>query len=216
MATTSSAGRATTFCWVAPAPTASTADPGSDTVTYAGAAAGVAVSLGAAAAGAGEDTIEGVEVVVGSDGDDTIGGDGAANLLAGMRGDDELAGGGGADTLWGGWGDDMLHGGPGLNRLTGGPGRDRFVFDEESGGAVITDFAGDRIDLTAFGFTRSEFEQYVTIEEERFLIDHGRGGDPREGRRRTGPGGLHRMTGPGGNGRRRGTGGRLERRPDST
>ena len=35
------------------------------------------------------------------------------------------------------------------------------------------DFAGDRIDLTAFGFTRSELEQYVTIEEERFLIDTG-------------------------------------------
>ena len=33
--------------------------------------------------------------MVGSDGDDTIGGDGAANLLAGMR---ELAGGGGATT----------------------------------------------------------------------------------------------------------------------
>ena len=71
-----------------------------------------------------------------------------------------------------------------LNRLTGGHGRDRFVFDEESGDAVITDFAGDRIDLTAFGFTRSEFEQHVTIEEERFLIDTGTGGDPRGGRRR--------------------------------
>ena len=31
--------------------------------------------------------MEVVEFVVGSDGDDTIGGDGAANLLAGMRGD---------------------------------------------------------------------------------------------------------------------------------
>ena len=144
--------------------------PGSDTVTYAGTAAGVAVSLGEATAGAGQDTIEAVEVVIGSDGDDTIGGDDAANLLAGMRGDDEIAGGGGADTLWGGRGDDTLHGGPGLNRLTGGPGVDRFVFDETSGDAVITDFAGDRIDLTAFGFTRSEFEQRVTIEEERFLI----------------------------------------------
>ena len=35
----------------------------------------------------------------------------------------------------------------------------RFVFDEESGDAVITDFAGDRIDLTAFGFASSEFDQ---------------------------------------------------------
>ena len=98
--------------------------PGSDTVTYAGAAAGVAVSLGDAGVGAGEDTLEGVEIVVGSNGDDTIRGDEAANLLAGMRGDDEITGGGGADTLWGGRGADTLHGGPGPgpNRLTGGAG----------------------------------------------------------------------------------------------
>ena len=147
--------------------------PGSDTVTYAGAAAGVAVSLGDAGVGTEEDTLEGVEIVVGSNGDDTIRGDEAANLLAGMRGDDEITGGGGADTLWGGRGADTLHGGPGPgpNRLTGGPGVDRFVFDEKSGDAVITDFAGDRIDLTAFGFTPSAFEQHVTIEEERFVID---------------------------------------------
>ena len=72
--------------------------PGSDTVTYAGTAAGVAVRVGATDVGAGEDTIEAVEVVIGSDGDDTLAGDGAANLLAGMRGDDEIAGGGGGDT----------------------------------------------------------------------------------------------------------------------
>ena len=137
---------------------------------YAGTAAGVTVSLGETA-GAGQDTIKAVEIVIGSAGDDTIRGDGTANLLAGMRGDDEIAGGGGADTLSGGRGDDTLHGGPGLNRLTGGADRDRFVFDPESGDAVITDFAGDRIDLTAFGFTRSEFQQHVTIEEDGFLID---------------------------------------------
>ena len=45
------------------------------------------------------------------------------------------------------------------------------MFDEESGDAVITDFAGDQIDLTAFGFTRREFERHVTIEEDAFLID---------------------------------------------
>lgn len=147
---------------------------GFDTVTFGGAAAGVAVSLGDENVGAGQDTIEAVEVVIGSDGDDTLDGDGAANLLAGLRGDDELAGGGGADTLWGGRGEDTLYGGLGLNRLTGGPGRDRFVFDEESGDAVITDFgAGDRIDLTAFGFAPGEFEQHVTIEEEGFRIDVG-------------------------------------------
>ena len=35
---------------------------------------------------------------------------------------------------------------------------------------VITDFADDRIDLTAFGFAPSEFGQHVTIEENGFVI----------------------------------------------
>ena len=38
---------------------------------------------------------------------------------------------------------------------------------------VITDFADDRIDLTAFGFAPSEFGQHVTIEENGFVIDTG-------------------------------------------
>ena len=87
-----------TCCTAATARTTSTADPGRDTVTYAGTAAGVTASLGETA-GAGQDTIEAVEIVIGSDGDDTIRGDGAASLLAGMRGDDDIAGGSGADTL---------------------------------------------------------------------------------------------------------------------
>ena len=48
------------------------------------------VSLGDETVGAGQDTIEAIEAVIGSDGDDTIRGVGAANLLSGMRGDDEL------------------------------------------------------------------------------------------------------------------------------
>ncbi len=165
--------------------------PGSDTVTCAGTAEGVTVRLGESAGGAGKDTIEAVEVVIGSDGDDTFVGDDAANLLAGLRGDDEFAGGGGADTLWGGRGDDTLHGGPGLNRLTGGPGADRFVFDEDFGDAVITDFAGDRIVLTAFGFTPERVRAARDHRRGRVPDRRGRGGEPRGGRRRTGPGGLH-------------------------
>ena len=123
------------------------------------------VRLGDAAVGAGKDTIEAVEVVVGSDDDDTLGGDGAANLIAGMhaamtRSQAAAVG----ETLRGGRGDDTLHAGPGLNRLIGGPGVDRFVFDETSGDAVITDFASHRVDLTVFSFTRREFAQQVAIE----------------------------------------------------
>ena len=111
--------------------------------------------------------------MVGSDGDDTIDGDDGANLVAGMRGDDEIAGGGGADTLWSGRGDDMLHGGPGLNHLTDGPGVDRFVFDEETGDAVVHRLRrrSDRPDRMYF--TRSKFERHLTIEEGGFLIEVG-------------------------------------------
>ena len=45
------------------------------------------------------------------------------------------------------------------------------MFDRKSGEAVITDFDGDKIDLTALGFFPSEFEDHVTTEKERFLID---------------------------------------------
>ena len=67
-------------------------------MTYDGAAAGVTVRLGATGVGARQETIEAVEIVIGSDGDDTIDGDDAASLLAGMRGYDEITGGSGADT----------------------------------------------------------------------------------------------------------------------
>jgi len=61
--------------------------------------------------------MEAVEIVIGSDGDDKISGDDAANLLASMSGDDEIAGGAGADTLWGGQGDNTMHGGPRIEPL---------------------------------------------------------------------------------------------------
>ena len=129
--------------------------PGSDTVSYAGAAAGVSVSLDGTAARSGQDTIEAVENVRGSGGDDEIEGDAAPNLIWGGRGDDTIRGGAGGDTL------------------TGGLGADVFAFDAESGDATITDFGGrDKIDLSAFGFLGSAFERHVTIEDEAFLVEH--------------------------------------------
>lgn len=71
-----------------------------------------------------QDTIEAVEIAIGSDGDDTIGGDDAANPLAGMRGDDEITADDGADQLWVGRGNDTLRAGSGLNCLTGRAGAD--------------------------------------------------------------------------------------------
>ena len=74
----------------------------SDTATYAGALAGVAVSLAISAQqdtlGAGLDTLVSIENLTGSAFADTLTGDGSANVLAGGGGNDALNGGGGTDT----------------------------------------------------------------------------------------------------------------------
>ena len=105
---------------------------GSDAVSYAGAAAGVAVNLaqgfglGGAASG---DVLTGFEAVIGS---------AHADVLIG----------GEAATLDGGGGDDVLVSADGT--MTGGAGADLFII--EGAGATITDFtAGDSLDLAALG-----------------------------------------------------------------
>ncbi|SLN72655.1 Bifunctional hemolysin/adenylate cyclase precursor [Limimaricola soesokkakensis] len=63
-----------------------------------------------------------IENVHGSTHNDTLIGDGGANILAGDAGQDELMGGGGRDTLLGGEGHDMLWGNAGRDKLVGGTG----------------------------------------------------------------------------------------------
>ena len=81
---------------------------GIDTLTYAGAAAGVSVSLALTTpqvtGGAGTDTIKNVENLTGSNFDDVLIGSTAANVLMGGAGNDILDGGLGNDTLDGGTG----------------------------------------------------------------------------------------------------------------
>ena len=74
----------------------------SDTASYAGAVAGVTVSLALAGQqntiGAGLDTLVSMENLTGSALGDTLTGDGAANVLTGGGGNDAVNGGGGTDT----------------------------------------------------------------------------------------------------------------------
>lgn len=127
---------------------------GSDTASYASGSAAVRVSLaitGAQATGsAGNDTLTGIENLIGSTGADLLIGDGGANVLDGGNGADQLSGGGGADILIGGGGRDMLAGGDGGDVF-------RFAASSDPAGAtattadVILDFniaQGDRIDLS--------------------------------------------------------------------
>lgn len=118
-----------------------------DTVTYANGPGPVQVDLGAGTAtGAqGNDTIEGVEGIVGSPGGDLLKGNAARNVivgghghdtingaagndcLGGEAGDDFVSGSLGRDTLHGGSGDDVLHGNRGRDGLAGGSGGDALL-----------------------------------------------------------------------------------------
>jgi Ca2+-binding RTX toxin-like protein len=99
---------------------------GTDTVSFQSAAEGVTVFLTRGTAeGAGADTLEGFENVVGTRAADEIHGDGARNRLDGRRGPDHLFGGGGADIIQGGDGNDLLFGQSGNDLLLGDSAKDQ-------------------------------------------------------------------------------------------
>ncbi len=101
---------------------------GVDTVSYAGALAGVTVNLGDntqnARGWAVGDILLNIENIDGSTHADTLTGDANANELAGNGGGDTLNGEGGDDTLIGDAGVDILNGGAGNDTLYGGAGGD--------------------------------------------------------------------------------------------
>src|SRR5262249_12841105 len=72
-----------------------------------------------------------IENAIGGAGNDTITGNDADNVLFGGAGNDTLSGGKGNDTLVGAAGNDTL---------TGGAGNDTFLFRDNFGADVVTDF----------------------------------------------------------------------------
>ena len=154
----------------------STGDSGIDTVSYANYGGGVSVSLfngygyqkslGKDADG---DDLHGIENIIGSAYDDSLGGDAQANrimggdgndTLDGWSGDDHLDGGDGTDTLlgaegndtlFGGAGDDELHGMWGIDILDGGAGNDDLHGGSEDD--VLT--GGSGADTFHFGVTNN-------------------------------------------------------------
>ncbi|NKC34631.1 hypothetical protein HEQ75_27550, partial [Roseomonas sp. BU-1] len=94
---------------------------GSDWVDYSGSVDGISVNLKDAVQALGDaqdDTLVGVENVLGSAAADFIRGDAAANQLIGGAGNDSLQGFEGNDTLEGGAGADELIGGTGTDLVT--------------------------------------------------------------------------------------------------
>ncbi|MEO5374344.1 MAG: cadherin-like domain-containing protein, partial [Alphaproteobacteria bacterium] len=94
-----------------------------DTASYAGAGAGVAVDLGAGVGWAGDaagDTLVSIEKLIGSSFDDVLIGSDLANTIKGGAGDDTIDGGAGDDVLEGGLGADVFDGGSGADFVSYG------------------------------------------------------------------------------------------------
>jgi len=102
---------------------------------------------------------DGKDALVGGFGNDELFGNGKDDRLQGDDGKDALFGGFGNDELIGNGKADILAGENGNDTLTGGFGNDDFVFADNFGGDIVTDFGqgADEIDLSAVsginGFT---------------------------------------------------------------
>ncbi|MGO4670268.1 peroxidase family protein, partial [Bosea sp. 2RAB26] len=87
----------------------------------------------------------GNDILIASEGDDTVWGDGGNDRIEGGDGNDQLRGGagddiitdtGGDDNIQGGDGNDVLHGGNGVNLIIGGFGSDFIVTGEDASEAI--------------------------------------------------------------------------------
>lgn len=123
---------------------------GTDTIDFSRTvgSTGVLVDLALSQASSnvtGNDVLDSIENVTGSDQDDILNGDNSNNVLSGGEGDDSLFGLGGSDTLIGGKGADILN---------GGSGDDIFMYksgDLDGSLDIIKDYdiaEGDKIDVS--------------------------------------------------------------------
>jgi Ca2+-binding RTX toxin-like protein len=109
-----------------------TGGEGRDTASYVGIVDSVSVGLllhGAQdTGGAGMDTLQQMDNLIGGGGGDLLAGNNKSNRLEGEAGDDAIIGLFGADALLGGADDDILTGGGAADTLTGGAGSDAFIY----------------------------------------------------------------------------------------
>jgi Ca2+-binding RTX toxin-like protein/subtilisin-like proprotein convertase family protein len=127
-----------------------------DIASYSNALTGVSVYLASPLLNTGEalgDVFVGIEGLVGSGGNDILGGNSGANDLRGLGGNDELYGYDGNDTLNGDEGDDLLQGGLGDDFLSGFTGNDRFMLVPGEGNDSI--YGGSGNDLVDYSLATS-------------------------------------------------------------
>jgi Ca2+-binding RTX toxin-like protein len=131
---------------------------GIDTLNYRGAPRAITVDLAAGTSSGktiGDNTLIGIEKVIGGRAGDMMSGDSLGNALVGKNGADVLEGQGGGDSLFGGGREDTLTGGLGRDSLNGGGGHDTFVYESlaDSTNAAPDQIVGlkkhDVIDLSA-------------------------------------------------------------------
>jgi Ca2+-binding RTX toxin-like protein len=113
---------------------------GIDRAQYSDATAGLTVDLATAANNTGiaaGDTFSSIENLYGSNYNDSLRGDAAANTIWGSAGNDSIYGRDGNDTLNGGDGNDYLLGGAGADALIGGNGIDRAQYSDATSGVAV-------------------------------------------------------------------------------
>ena len=126
-----------------------TCGDGADTVSYASRSGAITASIDAKTDNMGDDGESGekdditasCETLTGGTGNDTLIGDGNANVLNGGSGNDTLRGGGGADTLNGGDGNDIFDEGSSSNGgdvFNGGAGTDTVDYSGRSSAVTVT------------------------------------------------------------------------------
>ena len=145
---------------------------GFDGATYAASTAAVNVNLGTGTGSGGHaqgDTLSGIELIEGSNFNDTLTGSAGADVLSGGAGNDTIYGGAGDDRLLGGAGndtldaqsgDDYLDGGSGDDVLIGGTGNDTYYVERGQGNDRIRNF-----DATGSDFDHLTFDMSVLYDD---------------------------------------------------
>ncbi len=126
---------------------------GDDTVSYAnrGPGQGVTVTLSGSGASTGNgqpgenDSLTGIDNVIGGGGYNILTGDGASNVLTGGSGGNEITGGSGTDTLIGGSGNDIINSGSGGNTTIEGNGGADQINATSGNGDHISCGTGDSV-----------------------------------------------------------------------